>query len=162
MTAAELGLVRSGCCFGGSDRREGEEGKLFGVHRIRHMASRMKEYKEQWAGYSEHQQTPECVRVIVDSDHAGELSRRRVTTGAFAMLGNHCLRLKSEYYAIVKAAAQGLHTAAICADLVLELGLHCNRWKESRICCKGICTACETWQAAACPHEAAVIQEQVE
>eukprot|EP00971_Amphidinium_carterae_P261947 5195798-Amphidinium_carterae.1 len=57
------------------------------------------------------------------------------------MLGGHCLRGQStwqstvalssgesEYYAIVKAAAQGLHsysmhTAAICADLGLKLGV---------------------------------------
>eukprot|EP00971_Amphidinium_carterae_P030672 603680-Amphidinium_carterae.1 len=30
---------------------------------------------------------------------------------------------KSEYYARVKAAAQGLHTAAICSDLGLQLGV---------------------------------------
>eukprot|EP00971_Amphidinium_carterae_P094897 1877755-Amphidinium_carterae.1 len=52
------------------------------------------------------------------------------------MLGNHCLRgqsnwqstvalsaVESEYYAIVKAAAQGLHTAAVCKDLGLKLGV---------------------------------------
>eukprot|EP00971_Amphidinium_carterae_P002127 42032-Amphidinium_carterae.1 len=52
------------------------------------------------------------------------------------MLGNHCLRGQSnwqstvalssgesEYYAIVKVAAQGLHTAAVCRDLGLELGV---------------------------------------
>eukprot|EP00971_Amphidinium_carterae_P245581 4877195-Amphidinium_carterae.1 len=30
---------------------------------------------------------------------------------------------ESEYYTIVKAAAQGLHTAAVCNDLGLELGV---------------------------------------
>eukprot|EP00971_Amphidinium_carterae_P199595 3961605-Amphidinium_carterae.1 len=52
------------------------------------------------------------------------------------MLGGHCLRGQSnwqstvalssgesEYYAIVKAAAQGLHTAAVLKDLGLELGV---------------------------------------
>eukprot|EP00971_Amphidinium_carterae_P101340 2005708-Amphidinium_carterae.1 len=38
------------------------------------------------------QSPPQFVRVIVDSDHAGEPLRRRSTTGAFTMLGGHCSR----------------------------------------------------------------------
>eukprot|EP00971_Amphidinium_carterae_P135940 2693676-Amphidinium_carterae.1 len=120
---------------------------------VRHMASRMKDPREgDWVRVQRvgsfllrhpclvtvhgPQSTPKCIRVIVDSDHAGEPLRRRSTTGAFTMLGNHCLRGQSnwqstvalssgesEYYAIVKAAAQGLHTAAVCRDLGLELGV---------------------------------------
>eukprot|EP00971_Amphidinium_carterae_P166137 3292967-Amphidinium_carterae.2 len=50
--------------------------------------------------------------------------RQRSTTGAFTMLGNHYRRGQSsgenECYALVKAAAQRLHTAAVCKDLGLE------------------------------------------
>eukprot|EP00971_Amphidinium_carterae_P132215 2619062-Amphidinium_carterae.1 len=120
---------------------------------VRHMASRMKDPREgDWIRVQRvgqyllrhpclvvvyrPQPPPAFVRVIVDSDHAGEPLRRRSTTGAFTMLGNHCLRGQStfqstvalntgesEYYAIVKAAAQGLHTAAVLADLGLTLGV---------------------------------------
>eukprot|EP00971_Amphidinium_carterae_P280514 5568491-Amphidinium_carterae.1 len=37
-----------------------------------------------------------------------------------SQLAKYCAG-KSEYYAIVKAAAQGLHVAAICEDLGLKL-----------------------------------------
>eukprot|EP00971_Amphidinium_carterae_P188190 3735417-Amphidinium_carterae.1 len=82
------------------------------------------------------QNAPQFIRVIVDGDHAGEPLQRCYTTGAFTMLGQQCLRGQSnwqstvvlswgesEYYAIVEAAAQGLHTAAVCRDLGLELGV---------------------------------------
>eukprot|EP00971_Amphidinium_carterae_P151897 3010438-Amphidinium_carterae.4 len=47
------------------------------------------------------QPAPTCVRGIVDSSHAGELSRRRSTTGALTMLGNHCLRGQSTWQSTV-------------------------------------------------------------
>eukprot|EP00971_Amphidinium_carterae_P000455 9447-Amphidinium_carterae.1 len=47
------------------------------------------------------QPAPTCVRVVVDSDHAGEPLRRRSTTGAFTMLGGHCLRGQSTWQSTV-------------------------------------------------------------
>eukprot|EP00971_Amphidinium_carterae_P048482 955514-Amphidinium_carterae.2 len=108
---------------------------------VRHMASQMKEPREgDWHPFLVNvyrpQPAPEYVRVIVGSDPAGEPLRRRFATGALTMLSNHCLKGQStwqstvalssgesEYYAIVKAATQGLHTAAVCKDLGLELGV---------------------------------------
>ena len=75
----------------------------------------------------------------MDSDWAGDVLRRRSTTGFVAMLGSHCIKHNSlmqtaiglssaeaEFYACCRGAATGLGILSYCGDLgcVPELVLH--------------------------------------
>eukprot|EP00971_Amphidinium_carterae_P342433 6481738-Amphidinium_carterae.3 len=59
------------------------------------------------------QPAPQYVRVIVDSDHAGEPLWRRSTTGTFTMLGGHCLKGQANWQsAVVLSSGESEYYAA--------------------------------------------------
>jgi len=70
-----------------------------------------------------------CVRMVCDSDWAGNIATRRSTTGNAIFIGSSCIRTTSttqsvvalssgeaEFYSSVRGGSTGLGVAALCAD----------------------------------------------
>ena len=85
------------------------------------------------------QSFPEELHVWVDTDHAGCRETRKSTSGGVMMMGSHCLKSwsstqsvvslssgESEYYGIVRGAAQGFGMRSMWDDLGISVKLVVN------------------------------------
>ena len=85
------------------------------------------------------QDMPEELHVWVDTDHAGCRETRKSTSGGVMMMGSHCLKHwsttqavvslssgESEYYGIVRGAAQGFGMKSMWDDLGVAVKLVVN------------------------------------
>ena len=132
--------------FLSQDRADlGEAVKSLAQHMARPTASSMEDLKRlgrylkgrpSVAIRYDEQDMPHEIRISVDSDHAGDRSTRKSTTGMVQRLGSHTIKTSSnlqtsvglnvsecEFYALVHGAAHGLGLQAFLRDIGIDLPL---------------------------------------
>jgi len=88
-----------------------------------------------------------CVRMVTDSDWAGNIATRRSTSGNAAFIGSSCIRTTSttqsvvalstgeaEFYSTVRGGSAGLGIASLCADFGLNFSVKVDIKTDSSAC----------------------------